>query len=543
MSQIALIKATLADHHKFWQDLKPRMKQLDAIYCTRFWESTGAKPDGQIRVEVPEGYGFVEGYVASLFPKAPAITVEADAQNPSGNADVVKAVVDRWLYDTAPSIEAGIRQGLIYTHGLFKVATVDSESILDSVVVRAVPPWEVILDRGALTWKQQRYYAHVYDLPVSEAKEKWGDKEFNPKPKEEYLAGERKTGSKTKQADLPAEYLYITVVEFYDFIKGRLLFWSPDCNNGEALLEEVVIPLTSHDGQPLGPIAPLYFVRHPSKPLEGLSSLDRVSDQIREKNIVRSFWANAIRRDARIYMYLKDKGIDEEVMAAITSGKDGVFVGVDGETLDGLIKLLEVNPITSNHDRYLREIEQDLSKGSVMAPFTRGEGQTGATATEIRAQYAYSSSEVGRLAREKDTAINNLSEIYVRTVQLLLEDNSEPPVMTVNRKLVVLQAEMFDGKFKFQSLDMASTPIAQEIKQKQFIGLIPTLAQVGITPDQIRKQLVHLYDDVLPADWADTPEPVPEPEPEASPLGGLPPEAGAEAGPLADALPPVPDNV
>ena len=60
-------------------------------------------------------------------------------------------------------------------------------------------------------------------------------------------------------------------------------------------------------------------------------------------------------------------------LAKITAGIDGAMIGVDEESLDGLIREVPVTPISSNFDRYLAQIEGDLSRGSILAPFTRGE--------------------------------------------------------------------------------------------------------------------------------------------------------------------------
>lgn len=533
----ALIRAALLEHTKFWEDLKMDMVRLDNMYSSRFWE-TEPWDDSMIRIETPDGYAFVEGYVASLFSKAPAVSVEADATG-NGDADVVKELVDRFLYDTHKEMESSTRQSLIYTHSFAKLAPRESNNILDSVGLRAVPPWEVILDRGATKFEEQRFTAHVYYMPLPDAKARWGNRDFVGIPKEEFLKGKPNDNN----ANIPSEYLYIRVVEFYNLITDELYFWTQEWSNGSKLLESLPIPVRTHDDKPLPAIAPLYFVRKPSVPLEGLSSLERQYDGVKEKNILRSFWANAVRRDTRQYLY-KEGAFDDEQLAKITSGVDGALIGLDEDNLNGLIVEVPTTPISSNHDRYLQAIESDLNKGSVLAPFTRGEATKGATATEIRALYAYSSSEVGRLARERDAMIEKISEIYVRMIALLIDDDDVTETLIVNGKPELLSTEKLDGKFKFQALDMASTPLAEEIKQQQFIGLIPVLSQLGISNNQIREQMVHLFSDILPADWAEA-EPAPEPAaaPQAAPTApgvpqGTPAPEGAPVGP--DGLPSVP---
>ena len=61
--------------------------------------------------------------------------------------------------------------------------------------------------------------------------------------------------------------------------------------------------------------------------MDGLSAMKRIYDQVYEKNILRSFWANAVRRDTRQYL-VREGAIDEESLAKITAGIDGAMITV-----------------------------------------------------------------------------------------------------------------------------------------------------------------------------------------------------------------------
>ena len=539
-SSIKLVRAALEEHTHFWDKLRPDMERLNNMYTSQFWKSEPWS-DSMIRLELPEGYAFIEGYVASLFSKAPAVSVSSDITS-EGDADITREVVDRFLYDTHKECEAATRQALIYTHSFLKLAPRVSDNILDMIALRAIPPWEVILDRGAIRFEDQRFTGHVYYMPISDAKSRWGSKRFKGIPKEDFL-----NKADNKGSSIPNEFLYIQVVEFYNITDDELYFWSPQFKNGDDLLEKLPIPVRTHDDKPLPALAPLYYVRKPAIPLEGLSSLERQYDMYKEKNIIRSFWANSIRADTRKYLY-KEGSFDAEQRAKLSSGVEQELIGVDEESLDGLILPVPNTSISSNHDRYMARIDDDLAKGSVMAPFTRGEGTKGATATEIRAMYAYSSSEIGRLARERDAMIEKVAEIYTRMLVTLIEDEDERMTIIVGGKPEFLTIAKLDGKFKFQALDMASTPLAEEMKQRSFLELIPVLSNLGITKDQIREHLVSLFSDVLPASWAEAV--VPEPQPGA-PAGGpetlrtpaaLPPELSSQGPQIGkDGLPIIPN--
>jgi hypothetical protein len=151
----------------------------------------------------------------------------------------------------------------------------------------------------------------------------------------------------------------------------------------------------------------MYFNRIPDKPLDGYSAMARIYDQVFETNVIRSFQANAVRKASRQYLVRKG-ALDEEQMSQITSGIDGVFIEVDDDSLSGIISPIPQNPMPAELQAYYQMVQSDKDKGSMFAPFTRGES-TRASATEIVALAAYTSSEVGRMARERDKSIEYIS--------------------------------------------------------------------------------------------------------------------------------------
>ena len=227
--------------------------------------------------------------------------------------------------------------------------------------------------------------------------QRFGPHQWIPVKKENYFGPTSTREDPYDQAtNIPDNFMYCKVVELYDFINGKLYFWTPNVQDTDRLLEESDIPLEASDGTPVSPIVPLYYSRVPDQPLDGISAMKRIYDQVYEKNILRSFWANAVRRDTRQFL-VREGAIDEEALAKITAGVDGAMIPVDTENLAGVISVVPSVPISSNHDRYLQQIDQDLAKGSVMAPFTRGEA-TKSSATEVAALAQYTASEIGRLA-------------------------------------------------------------------------------------------------------------------------------------------------
>lgn len=492
------VRAVYQNNKNYWRDNASLMRKLKNAYANRMFEDISFDPTN-IRVEIADSYAFIEGYISSLFSKSPAIEVGRDSVR-KGNEKVVKALCNRWLYDQRQVLENGSRLALIYPNSFYKLAYKNSSVIFDKVSVRSVPPWEVITDNDASKWNEQRYVGHAYFCPVVKAKEMYGAKKFNAVVKADYFEQNSNPYKTADTEDVPDEYKYIEVVELYDLMYDCLYIWSPNYSGGEKLLDEVSpIPVRTYDDEPLPPIVPLYYARMPESPMEGYSSLFRIYDQVFEKNIIRSFWANAIRRDSRQYLY-KEGVLDEESLAKVTAGVDGAMIPVDAESLEGIIRPVEVPALSGNFDRYLAAVEADLQRGSVLAPFVRGEA-TKASATEVAALANYTASEIGKMARERDEAIELMSQIYVRMlVDLLKAEDAEDTIITEG-EVFRITAEKLEGKFRFAASDQSNTPVASVMKRNELVQLLPVLQGLGVDATKIKEEIIRQFD--LPKSFAE----------------------------------------
>jgi len=528
---IHFIEVVLQDHKDHWDEQMGELKRYKNAYENRFWDGE-VYDDAMIRVETADCFSYIEGFIAALFSKAPAVVIGADAANAGGDPDLAQVAANRFLFSQREQLEIASRLALIYPNAFLKLSPNETDEMLEKVAIRAVPPWEVIVDRDASGWSKQRFCGHHYYLTIPEAREKFGARSFTAVPKQDYFgsgdAPYRGTPSVygysgATSPDLPDDYLYIEVVELYDFAYDQLYFWSPNFANGEKLLERSDIPVRSYDDKPLSNLAPLYYARKPERPMDGLSAVARVYDQFYEKNILRTYWANAVRRDSRQYIY-KEGAFDEEELAKITAGVDGAMIGTDEQTLTGLIQPIGVEPISSNFDRYLNFIESDINRGSILAPFSRGEA-TKATATEITALAQYSASEIGKMARERDYSIEMVADLYLRILSLLADDG-EKAVLAVKQKAKVITAQDLHGKFRISALDQGNQPIADAIKKQNLISLLPILTSLGVPADRLKEEIVRAYE--LPEDFLK----MPEPEPEAPKVGtrSIPDEEALQEG-------------
>jgi len=164
-------------------------------------------------------------------------------------------------------------------------------------------------------------------------------------------------------------------------------------------------------------------------------------------------------------------------------------------------------------------IEQDINRGSILAPFSRGEA-TKATATEITALAQYSASEIGKMAREKDQALEKITEIYIRLLDLLADDG-ETAVLDVEGEARVITPQDLEGKFRINALDQGSTPLSDALRKQNLLSLLPTLTGLGVNSRQVLEEIVRAYE--LPKTFLEVAEQptAPPASPSAADVGNI----------------------
>ena len=503
-------------HKEYWDRQRPELERYKSAYETKFWQNQyyGMNDNQMINVQTSDAYGYIESFIASLFAKNPAVIVKRGLRN-RGDKDKAQAVANDFLLRARNEIENVARMALIYPMAFFKLVPDDNqEELYDKVYPVAVAPWQVIIDRESPRWDKSRYVAHCYYLPLSEAREKFGNKTFNPTSKDEYFNADPQ--------DEPDGYgedkEYVEIVEFYDMVNDELIFYCPQHGQGNNILERTnFIPFRNVNNKPSVPIIPLYFNKIPDCPLDGYSAMRRVYDQLYEINIIRSFQANSVRKASRQYL-VKAGLLDEEDMAKLTAGIDGLFIEVDDEDLAGAIRAVPQNPTPPELEAYYNMVQNDKDKGSLLAPFTRGEALK-ATASEIVALASYSATELGRMARERDGAIEVLAHTYLNMVSTFIDNDN---IIYLQNSLQNVSEDDLKGDFDIFAQDQASTPISEQVKQNQLLMNIPTLVQLGVQPDKILEQVVRSLG--LPEDFLEK-APVPQQDPQ-NVSRGIEPQVG-----------------
>ena len=588
------VRALYEDHNAYWRDRRPECRRLRNLYMMKYWKKdTDLNDNVSITVESSRGFETIEGYVASLFTRDPAVTVGPDLRG-RGDAQVTQAVSNDFLRRARGAVEHATRIGLVFDCSFLKMHPTPGPDPLQRVEVEAVAPWDVIVDAASPSWQAQRWVGHRYLLPLDEARARYGNKRYTPRAFHRFLDEADEGGVDGLLSTVGQNYgrggprdstprsvngigagtvtgstveQFIEVVEFYDLTPGSdaLVVWSPDYANGDKYLykgvkvqvgssldvspeartgtgqtdEEIEeqsevysgIPYRTASGRPLTPIIPLIFTSDINAPLRGYSALRRVADYVQEINIVRSYQANAVRKTARQWMI--EKGLlDADAAAKIAMGIDGEIIEVElsnGQTLGGSVMPVPHSPTPPELQSYIMAVEGDLARGSILAPFTRGEA-TKATATEVTALASYSSSEIGRLARTRDEAIAELARVYSVMLSLILGDATEP--LLVNGKTTLLTADDLTADFKFYATDTGATPLADAAKRRNLVELVGVLTQLGVDPQAIRAEIIRLYD--LPTSFLGAEQDAPvAPQEAAGASGVLPP--GATPGPTVTA--------
>jgi len=496
-------------HRNYWSRQRDRMTAYSRAYLGEMFTSAAdpmARVENHVTVNTADGYAYIEGFVASLYSKAPALAVGPDAKG-GGNPEVMEAVANRFLYDKMVVAERALRYSLIYPYSFYKLAPKENDSLLDSVDIRAVHPWDIIVDFDAEEWTESRFVGHRYFLPMGAAKQKFPSIKWNSMVKEEYLNTRLEGGARdeyghsqsaTGLLDGSQLLSYVEIFEIYDLMNDKLIFYSPSAVRAKKIIDVAdPIPFRKADGSPCPPLVPVYLSYAPDQPLRGFSSMARVYDQLWEINNMRTVWANGLRRDARIYVTRRG-AIDQEGASILAENRDMSIVELDvppeTDARTALVPL-EGNRFSPDYQIYKAEIRADLDRGTVMAPFTRGTA-TNASATEVAALTQYSANEIGRMARFFHRSLEMVGEVYQSLIYHLImtSDEDRKEVVLVDRDPVVLTRKQFEGSFKFAFADQASTPIASAIKRSAVTQLLPVLMDLGVPAPEILSYLVNVFD-------------------------------------------------
>ena len=512
------VKRIVGDHDAYWDTQRSMLRDYLQMYSMNFWAGQSTRGENKgILMETEKGWKMVAGTLSALSSKIPAIRILPDLRA-KGNAEVASAVVNKSLGRQTTTIQETMRLALIYGAAFQKQATREHVDPLRRVTHTALPPWEVILDVTTTDWDSMRWCGHKYQMPLDEAVERFGkDKsQFTCGPCVDWFAAKVNVGSMKSRgqsrlsgADDSVVDPFVIIVEFYDIAGDRLVIWSPDYAKGESFLFEGIslpgddgskpettgIPFKTSIGTAIVPITPFIPLPGVERAFRGISMIGKSYTQLRQLVLFRTYQARNSKRTARVTLYHTEMITPEEV-AKLVDPMDNELIGVKpktpGDSLSNATSELPVPAIPPDLMEFAATLEQDISDAGLMAPFARGEA-TGVTATENSLMATYTASEIGSMARTRDDMLKQLALNELVMISVMLNDEAEVLTLPNPSGPTMLSADDLTGDFEIEVSDAGTTPMSDAVKRQTLSSLVPTLLQLGADPNELRAELVRVY--------------------------------------------------
>ena len=177
---LARVLQIVQDHDKAMDDQRDEMTETKAIYETRWWPyyvNMGTRRgtfknyqwDGA-EIEVNRLRRMIRTYLGALYPRSSRVVCETDPQD-RGDAQVTQAALNAWWKKQYAylTVDHATMMALILPGSGLKIGYDPGKANpIERVWMRPIPPWELILDRDAPSWEDERFRGHVYQSPVEE---------------------------------------------------------------------------------------------------------------------------------------------------------------------------------------------------------------------------------------------------------------------------------------------------------------------------------------------------------------------------------------
>lgn len=518
---VVTLQTIYANHKKTWDSRKQELATYKALYELDWhpdMHSAGYARGSRSPVQqVAEAKVAIDRLLSNLFTRHPSVTVAEDIVVGPSDGEIAKVIANRWLYSQETAFTEATKIASIYPGGFVKIVPVETTSTnpLDQFRVQGLMPYEVIVDAAAKTWETQRWVGHTYYIPFVQAQELYPKVSFRTENTTDFFDTTiSSTNRSDDDAQIPKEYQFVLIVELFDLIAKKVLFFSPSAPMQEAILDERDIPTSGKDGTPIVPIYPIFFESRADKPLEGISVLKAIVDPVLAKNQLRTAMLDHVARDVQVLLVRKGS-IPGDTLSKIERAKTKTMVVVDLPAEQEFGDVFSELPAAQFHADYLsfeQILNADLARAFNLGPFVGGE-ITGATAEEIATARAYSQSTMGRMARVKDLAIENIVSSYLRIIAILVGASEEDLIIRVGAETVKVLPEHLEGNYRLAAQDSGFVPETVAMKLQQFMSIYPLLAQQpGANIPALLSYLGKLTDlpDVLTTPIQTQPTPQPE---------------------------------
>ena len=496
------VHSILREHQTYVANNRSKWLNYRNAYEDNFWNDAyistwnGAGVDFRanypLRVEVNHVRRWLESFIDGLYHKDMHSVVRPDPSDipehvPHEASEIIQTVVDGWLNDKAVSqlVERLFLMCLIYPEGAIKLGHKSKgASPVADIWVDVMPAWECVWDRKARSIEDLRYVGHLYPITKKKFKERFPDykEEIETKKRADVLLGED-----PKAMVQDADDSYIEILEFYDLegkykdeetdgeFDGELRVFIVD-NEGVKHVKSEAMPFTNIDETALASIVPSVLLSKPEYPLCGIPSVKTVYQRNEEINWSRTFMANGVRADAARKTIARKGALDKDAKAALHSGNDRELVEVEAESLENVLKEVELPQIAQSLREYFVLLEQDREATDGLNPTARGQALNYASAQEAQNLQSYTDTLFGRRRKKMDHTLVMAMKLYLRVLAFSMDDQglTALPVM-MGDKMMLLERDWLDINWQFSIADQASTPMMEQQKRVEFIQVQPVM--------------------------------------------------------------------
>lgn len=387
---------------------------------------------------------------------------------------------------------------LMYGASAFKTSiddTVKGDAI-DQLSVDVILPWNLLLDERARSGRW-RWQGHVRYEPVEWFEDKFGSEALPDKIHATHIPDFLEDGLDSHADDEHRDPSYLRVLEVYDRhkvitvgsseAKGELSYWLADNSNPKLFpLGESPFPFADVVGRGITGITPVVLQNVPEYPLHALSTIDNLYELAAERNLLLSILASAMRRDAaRVILFLSERGVNQGVLDQIAEGRDLALVEIEGETLEGLFKELDIPRMAGSLDKYkqwLTEARQEVQPGAeLIAGRPSGKGKTPLSATESNRLAGAADADTGQVGKRMALALSDNLEQQAVVLATAMKDNREKALkFRSGQDVVTIPREVLMESWSWGIQDSTATPAREAQTRADFVAIAQPLLDLAL---------------------------------------------------------------
>lgn len=417
------VHAIVESHRQWVRNRADDFGLANALFLTKFWpwfDSWGARRHGSKwklkrtgeETEDNRIQKEVQTYNAALFPRSLKCNVKPDPRK-RGDPAVKSAMLNVWVEhpDQKMAIRDVSEMAVLYPGSAFKLGIEQGTGMpIDRTYIEGVPPWELVVDRDARSYRSARYIGHLFQEPEEDVRSRYKDAlakrgiTLHGSRKIDPLNGE--PGSETPRPPSVAtgsdpddgiDDRYVTVFEFCNFrdsitgpdgrtYRGRLEVWILD--QGGSLefepIAQTMLPFAGSDGEMVGHLFPLAYMHEAPYPYRGEAPIARLLPLNVALNRMNFQIMRDTQRNTRKAIGLKG-AFDQDEVDNLFDGNDKnmAWSKRDDLPLDRLIHNIPHQPIAPDTLTFRNTIDAMLTRQQGPSANARGD-ITGATAYEVQ---------------------------------------------------------------------------------------------------------------------------------------------------------------